>query len=83
MGRDIYVLGRDAFADRGAMSTRPGAQAEVISSLDLPPAMIYAYECGSITRWITDPVEVARLRMTNPDAHVRVLAMERMRRSHT
>lgn len=79
MGRDYYVLGGTAFADRTAIAVRPGAQAEVVSPLDLSPAVIYAYDCGAVTRWITDPVELARLRKAHPDAHVRVLATERLR----
>jgi hypothetical protein len=82
MGRDVYVLGRDAFADRAALATKPGAQTETVSPLDLPPAVVYAYECGDETRWITDPVEVVRLRHLHPEAQVRVLATERLRRPH-
>lgn len=79
MGRDIFVLGRDAYADRSVLAARPGAQAEAVSPLDLPPAVIYAYECGNITRWVTDPVELARLCRSHPEAQVRVLATEHLR----
>ncbi len=77
----IYVCGRKAYDNELAMYRHEGVSrslscvAEPV--FDAHPKIAYRIEHNGTTRWVTDLVDVVRLRAHAPDAHVAIVPVLR------
>lgn len=55
---------------------------QAVSTLDLPPALVFHVFCDGEDLWVTDPVELARYCRRHPEALVEILGTERLKTAH-